>query len=61
MLSVHPAVQQPLHRTFRNRRQDRFLAPPFRRIVNDDSEWPGYVRLGFGQQARHLPRNGAGR
>jgi hypothetical protein len=36
MLGVHPAMQQSLYGAFGDRRGDWLLAPPGRRIVNDD-------------------------
>ena len=36
LLGVHPAVHQPLRRAFDGRRGDWLLAPPGRRIIDDD-------------------------
>ena len=36
LLRVHPAMQQPLHSAFGDRRGDWLLAPPSRRKINDD-------------------------
>jgi hypothetical protein len=39
-----PAVQQPLHRAFGDRHGDRLLAPPGRRIIDDDIGLSAYVK-----------------
>jgi DNA-directed RNA polymerase subunit RPC12/RpoP len=56
LLSIHPAMQQPLHRAFGDRGRDRFLASPGLRIVDDDIGLPGHVCLEFNQEPRHLAR-----
>jgi hypothetical protein len=56
LLSIHSAVQQPLHRALCNRRRDRFFASAGCRAVDDDIGLSGYVRLKIAQKARHLPR-----
>jgi hypothetical protein len=45
LLGVHPAVHQPLRRAFGDRRRDWLLAPPGRRIINDDIGLPAYMNL----------------
>jgi hypothetical protein len=57
LLGVHPPVQQPLHRAFRDRRRDWLLAPPGRRIVDDDIGLTAYIGLEFAEKARHFQRD----
>jgi hypothetical protein len=40
LLGVHPAMHQPLHCAFGDRRGNRLLAPPGRRIIDDDIALP---------------------
>src|ERR1700690_103862 len=56
LLSIHPAMQQPLNCAFRGCRRDRFLASPGRRVVDDDIGLSGYVCLQSAQKVPNLPR-----
>ena len=56
LLGVHPAVQQPLHRAFGDRRGDWLLAPPGRRIIDDDIGLPAYICFEFTEKTRHFQR-----
>jgi hypothetical protein len=56
LLGVHPAVQQPLHRAFGDRRRDWLLAPPGRRVIDDDIGMPVYLCFEFTQKTRHSQR-----
>jgi hypothetical protein len=43
LLGVHPAVHQPLHRAFGDRRGDWLLVPLGRCIIDDDIGLPAYI------------------
>src|ERR1700733_5546753 len=47
LLGVHPAVPQPLHRAFGDRRGDWLLAPSGRRIIDDDIGLPAHICFEF--------------
>jgi hypothetical protein len=47
LLGVHPAVHQPLHHAFGDRRGDWLLAPSGRGIMNDDIGLPAYISFEF--------------
>ena len=57
LLGVHPAMQQPLHRAFRDRRRDRLLATPGCRVIDDDIGLPAYIRFEVTQKSRHFQRD----
>jgi len=56
LLGVHPAVHQPLHRAFRDRRGDWLVAPSGRGIINDDIGLPAYISFDFTEKTRHFQR-----
>jgi len=57
LLGVHPAVQQPLNHTFRDRRRDWLLAPRGRRIIDDDVGRPAHICFEFAQKACNFQCN----
>jgi hypothetical protein len=56
LLSIHSAVQQPLHRALGDRRRNRFFASAGCRVVDDEIGLSGYVGLEIAQKTRNLAR-----